>query len=159
MGRGRPRGNGGNRGGIISLVRTIQKHEAALDYDLMTKTGRSLGEYLDMGAAGMVALVHFVRHVDPDSALANEAGNTNVGAWPSRMQTNTMLADIFDAIQAFEHNYVRSKSKGKPKRPKPYPRPWAKGKSKKFGKEPVPISKFADWWNSKRKGGEDVQRS
>ena len=43
-------------GGILSLVRIIRDHDRALEYDLMTRTGRTLSEYAEMGAAGKVAL-------------------------------------------------------------------------------------------------------
>ena len=49
------------RGGILSLVQLIEEHDRALEYDLMTRTGRTLTEYMEMGAAGMVALISFIK--------------------------------------------------------------------------------------------------
>ena len=49
------------RGGILSLVQTINDYDRALEYDLMTRTGRTLSEYINMGAAGMVALLSFIK--------------------------------------------------------------------------------------------------
>ena len=48
----------------------MRDEASALDYDLMTRTGRPLDEYLAMGAPGIGALVHFVEHLGPDSALS-----------------------------------------------------------------------------------------
>ena len=35
----------------------------------MTRTGRTLEEYMDMGAAGKVALISFIENLPIDSAL------------------------------------------------------------------------------------------
>lgn len=130
-------------------MRIIQKHESALDYDLQTRTGRTLGEYLDLGPAGRVALVHYLRHASPDTALAQEAGGMDAAEWSSVLKTNAILADLFDKLNEYEHNYIAANSRHKPKRPKPYPRPWVKGEAQKFGKDPVPIKEFWGWWKSK----------
>ena len=104
---------------------------------------------MDMGAAGKVALIHFLKHIQPDTALAQELGGMEANEWASTMKTNSMLADLFDKLNEFEYNYIRANSKTKPKQPKPYPRPWLEKDTKKYGKDPVPISEFWDWWNSK----------
>jgi len=103
-----------------------------------------------MGAAGIVALIHFLRNLDGDSAIAKEASGGKAAEWNTHFKSNAMIADIYDAIQALQYT-VASMGGGKPNKPKPYPRPWAKGETKKFGKDPVPISKFWDWWTRKEK--------
>lgn len=45
-------------------------------------------------------------------------------------------------------NWQRAGRKTAPK-PKPIPRPWEKPKTTTLGKEPIPISQFNDWWDSK----------
>lgn len=40
---------------------------------------------------------------------------------------------------------------GKGAKPKPLQRWWKKVKSQTFGSDPVPISKFSDWWESKKR--------
>ena len=47
---------------MARLALIMRDNADALDLDLMTMTGRTLDEYADMGAAGTVALVHFVKH-------------------------------------------------------------------------------------------------
>jgi len=143
------RRHGSDSGGIISLARIVQKHEAALDYDLQTRAGRTLGEYLDMGAAGKVALCHFVRYLDADSTTAREAGGLDAQEWSTTFKTNAVLADLYDAVSWLTYVTIAKDSKTKPKKPKPYPRPWLKGEVQKFGKAPVKISEFWDWWKSK----------
>lgn len=132
--------SGGIRGGIISLVRIIEKHDRALEYDLMTRTGRTLSEYLSMGAAGKVALLSFINFLPPDSML-NRAMNPKdeFGEWNTQMKTNVILADLFDAF-ASAHT-----KKGR-KAPE-YPRP---KKKMGVGKDPIPISQFDVWWNKGR---------
>ena len=123
-------------GGIISLVRIIKEHDRALEYDLMTRTGRTLEEYMDMGAAGKVALISFIQNLPQDSAL-NRSQNPKdeFGEWYSTVKTNAILADLFDA-------FVAANSK-KGRQAKPYPRPRER---RGIGKGAIPISEFWDWW-------------
>ena len=127
------------RGGILSLVRTIQEHDRALEYDLMTRTGRTLSEYEDMGAGGRLALVSFISYLPPDSAYRTETEPDNeYREWFTTLKTNKILADLFDVTVA-SHT-------PKGRKVKEYPRPKDK---KKIGRGAVPISEFWDWWNSK----------
>ena len=115
----------------------IENHDRALEYDLMTRTGRTLTEYMEMGAAGKVALISFILNLPPDSAL-NRSMNPDdeFGPWYMTRKTNQILADIFDAI-------VASHTK-KGRKPKEYPRPQ---KKRKLGRGAIPIKDFMKWWN------------
>ena len=105
----------------------------------MTRTGRTLTEYLRMGAAGIVALISFINYLPADSEL-NKALNPKdeIGEWNTQMKTNAILADLYDV-------FVSAHSK-KGTRPKPYPRP---KKAQSIGKDPIPLSQFWDWWHKK----------
>ena len=128
------------RGGILSLVQTIDEYDRPLEYDLMTRTGRTLSEYIDMGAAGMVALLSFVNYLPADSALRSATDpQEEIGEWNTTRKTNMILADLFDV-------FVSANTK-KGRKAKQYPRPKQK---KKIGSGAIPISEFWDWW----KGGE-----
>lgn len=128
------------RGGILSLVQTINEYDRALEYDLMTRTGRTLSEYIDMGAAGMVALLSFINYLPTDSRLRQAMDpQDEVGEWSTTKKTNIILADLFDVFVAAN---TRRGHKAKQ-----YPRPKQK---RKIGSGAVPISEFWDWWN----GGE-----
>lgn len=125
----------------------MQEHPAALDYDCMTKTGRTLGEYADMGPAGLVSLAHLVRYLGPESMTWREAhAGDESPRWTTTFSTNAILADIYDAIAALNANYVRANSRRKPKPPKPYPRPNVREAGEKIGKGAIPISEFESWW-------------
>lgn len=128
------------RGGILSLVQIINDHDRALEYDLMTRTGRTLSEYMEMGAAGMVALLSFINYLPPDSMLRPliDPDNDEVGEWFTTLKTNKILADIFDVFVAANTR--------KGRKAKEYPRPQQK---KHIGRGAIPISEFWDWWNSK----------
>ena len=103
----------------------------------MTRTGRTLTEYMEMGAAGKVALISFIRYLPPDSALRLEMDpKDEYAAWYTTLKTNAILADIFDA-------YVSVHTK-KGQKPKQYPRPKER---QSIGREAIPISEFWDWWN------------
>ena len=128
------------RGGILSLVQTINEYDRALEYDLMTRTGRTLSEYIDMGAAGMVALLSFINYLPMDSQLRQAMDpQDEVGEWSTTKKTNMILADLFDV-------FVSANTK-KGHKAKQYPRPKQK---RKIGSGAIPISEFWDWWN----GGE-----
>lgn len=106
----------------------------------MTRTGRTLSEYMEMGAAGKVALLSFIGNLTPDSALAREMDPKDErGAWYTTVKTNAILADLFDV-------FVQANKKEGSTAPE-YPRP---KKHKTIGKDAIPISKFWDWWNGKR---------
>lgn len=129
------------RGGILSLVQTIDEYDRPLEYDLMTRTGRTLSEYIDMGAAGMVALLSFINYLPMDSQLRQAMDpQDEVGEWSTVKKTNIILADIFDV-------FVSANAK-KGHKAKQYPRPKQK---RKIGSGAIPISEFWDWWN----GGDD----
>lgn len=124
-------------GGILSLVEIIKNHDRALEYDLMTRTGRTLAEYIAMGAAGMVALLSFINYLPPDSALRYSMDPSDeFGEWYTTKKTNVILADLFDV-------FVAANTK-KGRKAKEYPRPKQK---KKIGSGAIPISEFWDWWN------------
>lgn len=129
------------RGGILSLVQTIDEYDRPLEYDLMTRTGRTLSEYIDMGAAGMVALLSFINYLPMDSQLRQAMDpQDEVGEWSTTKKTNMILADLFDV-------FVSANTK-KGHKAKQYPRPKQK---RKIGSDAIPISEFWDWWN----GGDD----
>lgn len=125
-------------GGILSLVQIINEHDRALEYDLMTRTGRTLGEYMEMGAAGKAALLSFINYLPPDSKLRAEMDpQDEVGEWYTTKKTNTILADLFDA-------FVAANTK-KGRKAKEYPRPKQK---KRIGRGALTISEFWDWWEN-----------
>ena len=128
------------RGGILSLVQIVRDYDRALEYDLMTRTGRTLSEYMEMGAAGMVALLSFVNYLPADSALRSATDpQEEIGEWNTTRKTNMILADLFDV-------FVSANTK-KGRKAKQYPRPKQK---KKIGSGAIPIRDFWSWWN----GGE-----
>lgn len=80
--------------------------------------------------------------VEPGTAT-REAVHGNV--WSV---TDQLLANLVDAVNL--GNWQRGGKRSAPK-PKRTPRPWEKAKSKRIGADPIPISKFRSWWDSKRR--------
>lgn len=108
----------------------------------MTRTGRTLTEYMDMGSAGIVALLSFIKYLPPDSAMRSEMDpKDEYGEWYTTRKTNIILADLFDV-------FVAANTK-KGRKAKEYPRP---KQHRNIGKGAIPISEFWDWWN--QGGGE-----
>lgn len=94
-------------------------------------------------ALSWLDLLIFVRVVqkEPSSALATELHGP---AWTIEAQ---LLAEAVDALNMA--NWQRAGRRHAP-RPKRLPRPWEKPKTTTLGADPIPISKFNDWWDSKR---------
>ena len=127
-----------NSGGILSLVRIIENHDRALEYDLLTRTGRTLDEYMSMGAAGKVALLSFIEYLPEDSALMREMDpKDETWKWATIKQTNIILADLFYAFSAVHTKKGRA--------PYEYPRP---NKNNRIGSGAIPVCEFWDWWNA-----------
>lgn len=62
--------------------------------------------------------------------------------------TDQLLAALVDLLQV--GNWQRAGKKSAPK-PKRLPRPWERAKGRQLGSKPIPISKFNDWWDSKKR--------
>ena len=56
-----------------------------------------------------------------------------------------MIADLYDTVTAFAYTFAKVYG-GKGQKPKPYPRPIESDDDNKFGKDPIPISEFNDWY-------------
>lgn len=132
---------------MIALVKLIDEHGGALNYDLMTRMGASIDDVPTL--VGWRDLNDFISYLPSDSALFNEM-HPNLGGWGTPLQTNSLLADIYDAINAFAYMYAKSHTKRTIPKPKPYPRPFVTqdNDEQKLGSEPIPVSEFEDWWNS-----------
>lgn len=139
----------GRSGGIAGLALVMRDHAAALDYDCMTMTGRTLDEYADMGAAGTVALVHLVRYLGPDSALWRETHvEDGTWRWATAVGTNAILADMYDKLSMIDAHLVNAHYKNKVRKVDPYPRPNDGPRGEVVGKGSLPISEFEEWWRS-----------
>ena len=124
---------------MTGLALVVRDHCPALEYDLMTRTGRTLAEYMEMGADGRIALAAFIRYLPPDSALYRETHpKDETPQWMTTMKTNAILADFLDA-------YASANRKKGAKR-FTYPRPNREGKS--IGKGAIPVRDFESWWKS-----------
>ena len=128
----------------------MRDNSSELDFDLMTMTGRTLDEFTDAGAAGLVALVHFVKHLGPTSKLwQSQHPDDELAQWDTRIKTNAILADIYDEMAMFRREAAVKGSGKRPKRAKQYPRPNAKAKdSRRIGSGAIRIRDFDSWWKS-----------
>lgn len=102
------------------------------------------------------ALINFIRHLPCTSATCKALNPSMIEDinWSSDMYVAQLLAGISDHLASLNYSYARVHSKrGKSLHPpKPIPRPGIKDKEKvSYGKDPIPISQFEEWWNE---GGE-----
>lgn len=153
------RGRRSPAGGIADLAGIIAEHGGAVDYDLMTLTSFTLD---DLGRAlSWRALSHFVAHLPPTSALVREM-HPEMGAtlaWADGSMVAPLLADLIDSVAYGRWEYLASrvpKGKKRPRVPKRMPRPWEKAEVEKgerrVGSDPIPISEFDSWWESRGTG-------
>ena len=148
MGRRNGKGERTDIGGIIGLAQFAQEHAEALEYDLLTRTNYTLDDV--GGRLSWSALSSFVRNLGTDSALARDLGKST--GWETILTTNTILADIYDVLQAINVNLV-SLGGGKKKKIKPYPRPGKDNDKKRKLGTPMPtVEGLRDWIRSKQNG-------
>lgn len=97
---------------------------------------------------GWDAVVNWARHLGSDSKTFASL-NPEYSSFGSRLKTNILLADIYDAIMYFAWMYAcshREKGTLNPLRPKRYPRPGIKDDDVHIGKDPIPIKDFDSWY-------------
>ena len=133
---------------MIGLARFVEAHGGALNYDLMTRTCYQLD---DVGEAlPWASLYSFIKHLGTNSALAKELGKST--GWETTLQTNIILADIFDLLQVIHADLVAWASGGKKKaNNKPYPRPGKEEhkNTRKLGSGAMPVDKLREWINGR----------
>lgn len=138
-------------GGISGLLRLIDEHGGALEYDLITRAGVTLDDV--PARISWRALNSFVMHLDMSSALMKEL-RPEYGGWQGAERVPPMLADLIDAVNAFRWAFECAntpRKRRRPPKPKPYPRPGAKEEGGRIGRDPIPIKDFDRWWK-----GEDA---
>lgn len=125
----------------------VARHYEAVEYDLLTKTGHQIDDIGGTLAWGAVA--SFLTQLSADSATVRDQ-NPDISRWATVTQTNTILADIYDALTAINNNLVRL-GHGKPEKPKPYPRPGKKEKNSKHLGTAMPRDQLHKWIEEKRR--------
>ena len=104
------------------------------------------------GELSWFALSSFIENLDTDSALARDLKKST--GWEKTIQTNVILADIYDLLQAININLCRVGGSKQNKKVKPYPRPFGKDNNiKKIGKDPLPYNELKDWIKRKQGNG------
>lgn len=93
---------------------------------------------------GWGELINFSYHLPYDSATYR-ALKLDEYRFASGLQSNAILADVYDAIAALAHMFAKVHG-GKGAKPEPYPRPWTSGNAQKIGSDPIPISEFNQWY-------------
>ncbi|WPM94340.1 tail assembly chaperone [Arthrobacter phage Cupello] len=106
--------------------------------------GRSL-EDLGTPALSWRDLFVIVRQAPATSALAR-AVTPELAAWASGQVLADLAANMVDLLAA--GNWQRQGKKSAP-RPKRVKRPGVDNGEKKFGRAPIPVKDFDDWWNNK----------
>lgn len=66
-----------------------------------------------------------------------------------------LLADLIDTVNMMRWEQAVAntpKGKPKPKQPEPVDRPGTKRRDQQqhYGRDPIPVSRFRDWWESKK---------
>lgn len=144
------RGKSNQHGGIIALAQVIGEHESALNYDLMTRAGRSIREV--PGTFDWADIRDFITHLDAGSALVAEL-EPDAAGWQGTEKVPMLLAHIADTLAALSYGYTLThmkKGAQKPQPPQPIPRPGVEAprqRTQTWGSDGLPISEFLDWWD------------
>lgn len=102
------------------------------------------------GTLSWSALDSFIRNLDTDSALARDLGKST--GWENTIQTNAILADLYDLMQVINANLVALG--GKKAKTKPYPRPNKGDDTKKrIGKGALPLDELKQWIKERQTHG------
>lgn len=107
--------------------------------------GRSI-EDLGTPALSWRDLFVIVRHSGPTSALIR-ALQPDLAAWASGAVLADLMATVADLLAAGNWQRQGKRSAPKPKRIK---RPGQDNGDKKFGRAPIAVKDFDDWWNNKQ---------
>lgn len=129
-------------GGIFGLCELLDKHAEAIEADLLDRGWRLADVGVRYSWRDLLVMVRAFQR-DPETATSQSINGPH---WKVRDQ---LLAIIADALNW--GNWQRAGKRSAPK-PKPIPRPWEKPKGKQLGSKPIPMSKFHDWWDSKKRG-------
>jgi len=135
---------GARPGGIFGLFELVEQHREAIEYELI----RAGVRLRDVGSERFTWRDLFVLvrgwQKAPHNAVAEAVHGHPV--WSVAEQLAAILVDTL----AFA-NWQRAGKKSAPK-PKRLPRPWEQTKAQTLGRDPIPISEFDDWWESKKVG-------
>lgn len=120
----------------------LDEHREAVEYELLLARYRisDLGSEL-FSWRDFYVLVRRWQKL-PGNAVAASVHGSEVPSF--EQQVIAIMAD-----QLAVANWQRKGGKGM--KPKPLKRWWQKVKSQSFGSDPIPISKFSEWWDSKKK--------
>ena len=92
-------------------------------------------------------LLVIVQQAPPSSAIAR-ALEPDLSAWVSGRVLSDLVATVADLLAA--GNWQRQGKRSAP-RPKRIKRPGQDNGEQKYGRAPIPVKDFDDWWNSASK--------
>ncbi|MFF2631956.1 hypothetical protein ACFVR6_03645 [Microbacterium sp. NPDC058021] len=128
-------------GGIYGLLDLVDEHQEAVEYELL-RAGHRLRDVPSKQLNWRDLYVLLRRWQKTPHNAVGEAIHGHA-LWSIEEQ---LLAVAVDTL-AFA-NWQRMRKPHAPK-PKRLPRPWEASKGRQLGSEPIPISQFDDWWESK----------
>nr|DAG04358.1 MAG TPA: protein of unknown function (DUF5361) [Siphoviridae sp. ctYkG6]DAO02421.1 MAG TPA: protein of unknown function (DUF5361) [Caudoviricetes sp.] len=97
------------------------------------------------------ALFSFIQNLPKTSALwkATHPDDIDYALWESQEIVPQLLARLSDQISQLAWMYSSAHTTKKQPKPKPLTRPGVESaKEEVYGKDPIPISQFNDWWDS-----------
>lgn len=97
------------------------------------------------------ALFSFIQNLPKTSALwkVTHPHDIDYALWESQEIVPQLLARLSDQISQLTWMYSSAHTTKKQPKPKPLIRPGVESaKEEVYGKDPIPISQFNDWWDS-----------
>lgn len=113
----------------------------------MTRAGMTLRDW-ESGRLDSRSLLRFVKGLGPGSSFfaASHPDDVETAAWMDGSATCALLAELIDVIRAGTNSLAYKGSGRRPPRIEPYARPWTRKRVRHYGKKPIPIKNFDEWY-------------
>ena len=113
----------------------------------MTRAGMTLRDW-EGGRLDSRSLIRFIKWLGPDSAYfrASHPDDAETIAWVDGSAACALLAELIDAVRVGTTSLAYKGSGKRPPRIDPYDRPWKRKNVKRYGKKPIPIKSFDEWY-------------
>lgn len=98
------------------------------------------------------ALLSFLRYL-PSTSMTRQQIQPDTAdrvLWETERLVPQLLASLYDQIAMFRWEFASSRTKKSmnSSKPKPLKRPGIEDPDKHYGKDPIPVSEFNEWWDS-----------
>ena len=113
----------------------------------MTRAGMTPRDW-ESGRLDSRSLIHFIKWLGPDSAYfkSTHEEEAETIAWVDGSATCALLAELIDVVRSGTNTLAYKGTGKRVPRIEPYERPWSRKRARKYGRKPLPIESFDEWY-------------